>query len=84
MFLNAWNAAYGDRAIPDFLSVEGWDGMDAIFDVIKQTEGKFDGDQAMKILTNWKTDAQPARADLDRSGDARHHRERLYPARREA
>ena len=59
VFRNAWNAAYGDKAIPDFLSIQGWDGMDAIYTVIKQTGGKFDGDQAMKILTNWKTDASP-------------------------
>jgi branched-chain amino acid transport system substrate-binding protein len=59
VFLNAWNAAYGGRAIPDFLSVQGWDGMDAIYAVIKQTGGKFDGEQAMKILANWKTDASP-------------------------
>ncbi len=50
VFLNAWRGAYGDKVVPDFLSVQGWDGMAAIFDVIKQTKGKFDGDQAMKIL----------------------------------
>lgn len=53
-FLAAWNAEYGGKAIPDFLSVGGWDGMAAIFDVIKQTKGKFDGDQAMAILKGWK------------------------------
>jgi branched-chain amino acid transport system substrate-binding protein len=53
-FLAAWNAEYGDKAIPDFLSVGGWDGTAAIFDVIKQTKGKFDGDQAMAILKGWK------------------------------
>lgn len=59
VFLNAWRAAYGDNEIADFLSVQGWDGMHAIFDVIKQTGGKFDGDAAMKILTTWKTDDSP-------------------------
>jgi branched-chain amino acid transport system substrate-binding protein len=39
--------------------VQGWDGMDAIYAVIKQTNGKFDGDQAMKILSNWKSDTSP-------------------------
>jgi branched-chain amino acid transport system substrate-binding protein len=53
-FLAAWNAEYGGKAIPDFLSVGGWDGTAAIFDVIKQTKGKFDGDQAMAILKGWK------------------------------
>jgi branched-chain amino acid transport system substrate-binding protein len=53
-FLAAWNAEYGTKAIPDFLSAGGWDGMAALFDVIKQTKGKFDGDQAMAILKGWK------------------------------
>src|SRR5438045_9800278 len=44
-FLAAWKAEYADKAIPDFLSVGGWDGMTAVYDVIKQTKGKFDGDQ---------------------------------------
>jgi branched-chain amino acid transport system substrate-binding protein len=56
-FLAAWNAEYAGKAIPDFLSVGGWDGTSAIFDVIKQTKGKFDGDQAMAILKGWKSDS---------------------------
>jgi branched-chain amino acid transport system substrate-binding protein len=59
VFLNAWRNAYGDKSIPDFLSVGGWDGMAAVYDVIKQTGGKFDGDQAMKILSNWKSAESP-------------------------
>src|SRR6202047_642769 len=53
-FLAAWNAEYAGKAIPDFLSVGGWDGAAALFNVIKQTNGKFDGDKAMEILTGWK------------------------------
>ena len=56
-FLAAWNAEYAGKAIPDFLSVGGWDGATAIFDIIKQTKGKFDGDQAMAILKGWKSDS---------------------------
>src|SRR5262245_8616278 len=40
-FLAAWDREYADKAIPDFLSVDGWDGMSAIFDLIKETKGKF-------------------------------------------
>ena len=40
-FLAAWKRAYGDKAIPDFFSVDGWDGMAMIFDLIKATKGKF-------------------------------------------
>ena len=53
-FLAAWNAEYGGKAIPDFLSAGGWDGAAALFNVIKQTNGKFDGDKAMSILKGWK------------------------------
>jgi branched-chain amino acid transport system substrate-binding protein len=53
-FLAAWNAEYGTKAIPDFLSAGGWDGAAALFNVITQTNGKFDGDKAMAILKGWK------------------------------
>ena len=58
-FLAAWAKEYGDKSTPDFFAVGGWDGMAAVFDVIKQTKGKFDGDQAMAILSNWKKPDSP-------------------------
>jgi branched-chain amino acid transport system substrate-binding protein len=58
-FLAAWNKEYGGRAIPDFLSAHGWDGMNMIFELIKQTKGRFTGDQAIKFFTNWKDDISP-------------------------
>jgi branched-chain amino acid transport system substrate-binding protein len=64
-FLAAWNAEYADKAIPDFLSVGGWDGTAAIFDVIKQTKGKFDGDQAMAILKGWRHDRPRGPISID-------------------
>ena len=53
-FLAAWQRAYGDTAIPDFLSVNAWDGMVAIFDLVKATKGKFTADEAMNFLKGWK------------------------------
>ena len=58
-FLTAWDREYADKAIPDFLSVDGWDGMSAIFDLIKETKGTFTGDDAIKFLSHWKTDNSP-------------------------
>jgi len=58
-FLAAWAKEYGSKAIPDFLSADGWVGMDAIYQVIKQTGGKFNGDQAMAILTAYKNPNAP-------------------------
>jgi len=64
-FLAAWNAEYGGKAIPDFLSAGGWDGAAALFDVIKQTKGKFDGDQAMAILKGWKHESPRGPITID-------------------
>ena len=58
-FVAAWHKEYGPKALPDFTSVQAWDSMAAIFDVIKATGGKFDGDKAMSILTNWKDPDSP-------------------------
>jgi branched-chain amino acid transport system substrate-binding protein len=58
-FLAAWNREYAGKATPDFLSAHGWDGMAAIYELIKSTKGKFTGDQAIAFLTHYKTDNSP-------------------------
>jgi len=58
-FLADWKAAYGDKSIPDFFSVDGWDGMAMIFDLIKATNGQFTADQAMAFFKNWKGPNSP-------------------------
>jgi branched-chain amino acid transport system substrate-binding protein len=58
-FLAAWDREYAGKAIPDFLSVDGWDGMSAIVDLIKETKGKFTSDDAINFLSHWKTDNSP-------------------------
>jgi len=58
-FLAAWKRAYGDKAIPDFFSVDGWDGMAMIFDLIKATKGSFTADEAMGFFKNWKNPDSP-------------------------
>lgn len=58
-FLALWHQAYGDEAVPTNGSIGGWDGMAAIFEVIKQTHGKFDGDQALALLKNYKNPDSP-------------------------
>jgi branched-chain amino acid transport system substrate-binding protein len=58
-FLAAWKREYADGAIPNFLSVNAWDGMVAIFDLIKATKGKFTGDEAMAFFKNWKNPDSP-------------------------
>ena len=46
-------------SIPDFLSVDGWDGMHAIFDLIKATKGQFTADEAMDFFKKWKNPDSP-------------------------
>jgi branched-chain amino acid transport system substrate-binding protein len=58
-FLGAWTREYGEAVIPNYIAVGGWDGMTAIFEVIRETKGKFDGDQAMAILKTWKNPDSP-------------------------
>jgi len=58
-FLAAWKRAYGDSAIPDFFSVDGWDGMAMIFDMLKATKGKFTADEAMAFFKTWKNPDSP-------------------------
>jgi branched-chain amino acid transport system substrate-binding protein len=54
VFVEAWRKEYGANSDPDFLSLGGWDGMAAIFDVIKQQNGKIDPDKTMALLKGWK------------------------------
>jgi branched-chain amino acid transport system substrate-binding protein len=58
-FLAAWKQAYGEASIPDFLAVDGYDAMAAIFDLIKATHGKFTADEAMAFFKNWKRADSP-------------------------
>jgi len=58
-FLKAWTAAYGEQAIPNYLSVGGWDGMAAIYDVIRAGKGKVDGEAAMALLARWQSAESP-------------------------
>lgn len=52
-------AAYGkvDKLRPNFMSVGGYDGMAAIYNVIKKLNGKIDGDRAMAVLKGMKIDS---------------------------
>jgi branched-chain amino acid transport system substrate-binding protein len=58
-FLAAWKRAYGDSATPDFFSVDAYDGMHAIFDLIRATKGKFTADEAIAFLSHWKDPNSP-------------------------
>src|SRR5215468_6210884 len=58
-FVAAWHKEYGEESYPDFLSVDAWDGMTALFDLIKATNGKFTADEAMEFFKKWKNPDSP-------------------------
>ncbi len=58
-FVAAWTKEYGTKPAPDFFAVGGWDGMAAVFDIVKKTKGSFTGDDAMGILKGWKEPNSP-------------------------
>jgi branched-chain amino acid transport system substrate-binding protein len=54
-YVKAFKAEYGPKATPDFVSVGGYDGMAAIFHVIKAAKGKrITAKAAIDSLRGWK------------------------------
>jgi branched-chain amino acid transport system substrate-binding protein len=49
-FQRAFAQVAGPDARPNFMAVGGWDGMHAIYEVVKKLNGAIDGDKAMEIL----------------------------------
>jgi branched-chain amino acid transport system substrate-binding protein len=58
-FLAAYFKEYHDGKKPDFETADAWDGMNAIFDLVKSTKGKFTGEEAMAFLSRWKDANSP-------------------------
>jgi branched-chain amino acid transport system substrate-binding protein len=58
-FLAAWKREYGDKSIPDFFSVDAWDGMAAIYALVKETKGNLTTDSTMAFLSHWKDPESP-------------------------
>ena len=79
-FVAAFEKANNFR--PNFMAVGGYDGMHLIYEALKKTGGKADGD-SLVARDEGHAVGEPARPDLDRSGDARHRPEHLHPQGRE-
>jgi branched-chain amino acid transport system substrate-binding protein len=58
-FVKAWKRDYGANSTPNFVSVGGWDGMAAIFHVIREQKGKIDPDRTMELLKNFRHPNSP-------------------------
>jgi branched-chain amino acid transport system substrate-binding protein len=42
---------------PNFMAVGGYDGMAAIYEVVKKLGGHVDGDKAIEVLKGWKRES---------------------------
>lgn len=58
-FVAAWKKAYGQDLRPNFTAVGAWDSMDAIYDVIREQNGKIDPDRTMELLKQYKNPQSP-------------------------
>jgi branched-chain amino acid transport system substrate-binding protein len=58
-FVSAWKKEYGAASNPSFFAVGGWDGMDAIFHVVREQKGKIDPDKTMELLKRYKNPNSP-------------------------
>jgi branched-chain amino acid transport system substrate-binding protein len=56
-FVEAWKKEYGAGSTPDFLGVQGWDAMAAIYHVVEKTNGKITGDSFLNAIKGWKYDS---------------------------
>jgi branched-chain amino acid transport system substrate-binding protein len=59
IFVAAYEKLYTDGKRPDFETADAWDGMSAIFDLVKATKGKFTGEEGIAFLSKWKSDHSP-------------------------
>ncbi|HKQ27260.1 MAG TPA: ABC transporter substrate-binding protein [Burkholderiales bacterium] len=58
-FVEAWKKEYGAASTPNFVAVAAWDGMDAIFHVVKAQKGKLDPERTMALFKSYKNPDSP-------------------------
>ncbi len=64
-FVASWKKAYGADSTPDFLGVQGYDGMAAIFHIAKTVTGKITATNAMDALKGWTFDSPRGPITID-------------------
>lgn len=65
-FLKEWHAAYGNKSLPNFSSVGGWDAMAAIFHAIRTLHGKVDDVAGvMTALKGWSYESPRGHIVID-------------------
>jgi branched-chain amino acid transport system substrate-binding protein len=56
-FVRRYKEQFGSSPRPNFMAVAAYDGMAAIYEVVKRLNGKIDGDRAMETLKGLKIDS---------------------------
>ena len=64
-FVETWKKDYGPAATPDFMAVQGYDGMAAIAHIVTTLKGKIDPDAAINALRGWKYDSPRGPISID-------------------
>jgi branched-chain amino acid transport system substrate-binding protein len=62
-FVKSYNAAYGRN--PDFFSIGGWDGMNLIYETLKKTGGKTDGQALIDAAKGMKWESPRGPISID-------------------
>lgn len=64
-FLKAYADVNPDGGRPDYLALGGFDGMAAMYQVIKKLDGKMDGERAMGVIRGMKIDSPRGMVTID-------------------
>ena len=63
--VEAWKKEYGPASTPDFMGVQGYDGMAAIAHAVTSLKGKMDPDAVINALRGWKYDSPRGPISID-------------------
>lgn len=58
-FVTEWKKAYGADSVPNYFAVGGWDGMAAIFHLIREQNGEVDPARSQQLLAGWSNPDSP-------------------------
>jgi len=64
-FVDQWKKDYGANSTPDFMGVQGYDGMAAIAHIVTTLKGKIEADAAINSLRGWKFDSPRGPISID-------------------
>jgi branched-chain amino acid transport system substrate-binding protein len=64
-FVDQWKKDFGANSTPDFMGVQGYDGMAAIAHMVTSLKGKIEADAAINSLRGWKYDSPRGPISID-------------------